>query len=180
MDWLANIDAMNFLMEEIWPSLAISIPGISMTVVGRNPPRSMVDAAKDKGIQWEFTGFVDDVRPYVRNASIYVIPLRVGGGTRIKAYEAMAMGCPVVSTSIGVEGLPVEAGRHYRRADTPSEFLSAILGLIREREARETLSTEARRLVEENFSSKAAAKVFENICSRVAENSSPREPLPIG
>jgi glycosyltransferase involved in cell wall biosynthesis len=168
MDWLANIDGIRFMMEEIWPRVREQVPLATMTVVGRNPPHSLVEQGQRLNAEWKFSGFVDDVRPYVRRAAAFVIPLRVGGGTRIKAFEAMAMGCPVVSTSIGVEGLELEAGRHYLRADSATEFISAIVRLLRDAELRWRLSREARTHVERRFSSAAAAKDFEDICLRVA------------
>jgi glycosyltransferase involved in cell wall biosynthesis len=125
-----------------------------------------VERAKERGLNWEFTGFVDDVRPYARRAHVYVIPLRVGGGTRIKVYEAMALGCPVVSTRIGVEGLPVEDGRQFLAADGPGDMASAILSLLEQNDERRRLSAAARRFVEERVSTASAAKVFEQICQQ--------------
>jgi glycosyltransferase involved in cell wall biosynthesis len=73
-----------------------------------NPPSALVAAARQRGLPWTFTGYIDDIRPHVATARVFVIPLRVGSGTRIKAFEAMAMGRPVVSTTVGVEGLDVK------------------------------------------------------------------------
>jgi len=98
----------------------------------------------------------------------YVIPLRVGGGTRIKAYEAMAAGCPVVSTTIGVEGLPVVPDRDCLIGDTAEAFGVAVLRLLDDAGARRTLARSARHLVEHRFSAKAAAAVFEGACLRAA------------
>jgi glycosyltransferase involved in cell wall biosynthesis len=125
----------------------------------------------------QFTDFVDDVRPYVRSASVFVIPLRVGGGTRIKVFEAMALGCPVVSTPIGVEGLPVVDGKHYLQAGSATSFASAIVRLLQDRDLRERLSRQARRYVEDNFSSAAAAQDFEQICWRTIEQASRKTKL---
>jgi glycosyltransferase involved in cell wall biosynthesis len=110
---------------------------------------------------------VDDVRPHVHGAHVYVIPLRVGGGTRIKVYEAMAMGCPVVSTGIGVEGLPVGPGRQFIEADRGADMASAILDLFNDNETRLRLAREARRFVEETVSAASAGRVFEQICEKV-------------
>jgi glycosyltransferase involved in cell wall biosynthesis len=172
MDWLANIDAMEWFLDDVWDRVARQAPEATMKVIGRNPPASLV--AKARGLPWDFTGFVDDVRPHVHGSSVYVIPLRVGGGTRIKVFEAMAMGCPVVSTSIGVEGLPLEPGRHYLRADTAGDFADAVVRLLRDADLRLALSREARRCVEERFSYLHAAHAFEEICRRAATRS--REP----
>lgn len=162
MDWLANIDGIRYFLEEVWPQVSQTLPRAKMTVVGRNPPERLVEQAA--GLNWEFTGFVDDVRPYVRKSSVFVIPLRVAGGTRLKVFEAMASGCPVVSTSIGVEGLPLKDGEHYLRADSSGEIAAAVLRLLSDDVLRGQLAMNARKYVEENFSFTRAAREFENIC----------------
>ena len=164
MDWLANIDAIDYFLEQVWDRVIREVPHARFRVIGRNPPASLVEKVQARGVAWELTGFVDDVRPHVRGCSAYVIPLRVGGGTRIKAFEAMAIGCPVVSTSIGVEGLPLEPDRHYLRADTAAELAAALVRLLRDAELRGKISREARRYVEECFSFRRAAQIFEEIC----------------
>jgi glycosyltransferase involved in cell wall biosynthesis len=161
-------------MDACWPHIAAAAPDARMTVVGRKPDQALVRAAADRNLPWTFTGYVDDVRPYVRNSAAYVIPLRVGGGTRIKAYEAMALGCPVVSTSVGMEGLQVEPERDYLRADEPEAFAAAAVRLLRERNLRAQLAQNARCLVEEQFSADNVARVFENICVRTLDARSPR------
>jgi glycosyltransferase involved in cell wall biosynthesis len=166
MDWKANQDGLSWFMDEVWPLIAERRADASFTIVGKNPPREMVEAAAAKGYSWRFTGFVDDVRDHARG-SAYVIPLRVGGGTRIKAYEAMAMGTPVVSTRLGVEGLPVAAGEHFLEAETPRAFAEATLALLGDAGLRRRLAKAARRLVEENFSHQAAASAFERHCLAV-------------
>jgi polysaccharide biosynthesis protein PslH len=165
MDWIANIDAMQFYMEEIWPRIVAQLPEATMTVVGRSPPASLVRQAADRGFAWHFTGFVDDVRPCVRAAGAYVIPLRVGGGTRLKVFEAMASGCPVVSTSIGVEGLPVREGEHWLRGDDPDAFAAAVVRVLRDRALQLRLAGQARAWVEAHAGFRAAARVFESICA---------------
>jgi glycosyltransferase involved in cell wall biosynthesis len=164
MDWMANIDGIEYFMDQVWPEVARVRPEAKFVVVGRQPPAALVERAASRGLNWEFTGFVDDVRPYVRRAHVYVIPLRVGGGTRIKVYEAMALGCPVVSTRIGVEGLPVQDGRQFMAADRPADMAASILALLERNDERSQLSAAARRFVEETVSTASAAKVFEQIC----------------
>lgn len=164
MDWMANIDGVEFLMDAVWPEISRVRPGARCVIVGRSPPRALVDRARVRGLNWDFTGFVDDVRPFVQNAHVYVIPLRVGGGTRIKVYEAMAMGCPVVSTRIGVEGLPVEHDRHFLEADSAGAMAKAVLALLDDEARRDRLSRQARSFVEENMSAIRAAREFERIC----------------
>ena len=169
MDWLANVDGIEWFLQEAWDRVVRESPAARFRVIGRNPPARLVNQAREKGVAWDFTGFVDDVRPHVRGCAAYVIPLRVGGGTRIKAFEAMAMGCPVVSTSIGVEGLPLEPGRHYLRADGAEDLAAALVRLLRDAELRLRISREARQYVEERFSFFRAARAFEEICRRTEE-----------
>jgi len=164
MDWMANVDGVEFFMDAVWPSVARARRNAQCIIVGRSPPRGLVERARARQLNWEFTGFVDDVRPFVHNAHVYIIPLRVGGGTRIKVYEAMAMGCPVVSTRIGVEGLPVEPGRHFLEADSADDMAAAVLTLLDDRERSTRFSLQARKHVEENMSAQRAARVFEQIC----------------
>jgi glycosyltransferase involved in cell wall biosynthesis len=173
MDWPANVDGIRYLMDDVWPRVAAARPDARMIVIGHSPPRALVQAAADRKLAWTFTGFVDDVRVHAAAAHAYVIPLRVGGGTRIKAFEAMAMGCPVVSTSIGIEGLPVIAGRHFLAGDTPGAFAAAVLTLLSDAAKRDMLSSEARELVERRFSHRAAAAAFEDACLRTLTRGRP-------
>ena len=166
MDWLANQDAVSYFMDDVWPLIIKENSKARMTVVGRAPPQALVKRARSRDLNWTFTGFVDDVRPHLHGAAVSVIPLRVGGGTRLKVYEAMAMGSPVVSTSIGVEGLPVTDGEHFLMADSAEAFASGVVALMRDDERRERMARAARRLVDVNFSYRIAASVFEEGCER--------------
>jgi glycosyltransferase involved in cell wall biosynthesis len=166
MDWRANIDAIEFLMEEVWPRVVRVRPAARAVVVGRNPPPALRAKAQKRRQAFAFTGFVDDIRPHVATSHVYVIPLRVGGGTRIKAFEAMAVGRPVVSTRIGVEGLDVTPGEHYLAADDPAAFADAILRLFDDAALREHLAGSARRLLESRFSWEHVARQVEDLCLR--------------
>ena len=145
----------------MWPALVAVRPAARLLVVGRNPPESLVRAAPP-GVR--FTGTVDDIRPHVATAHLAVIPLNVGSGTRIKAFEAMAMGRPVVSTTIGVEGLDVVPGEHLLIADDPAAFIAAILRLLDDSALRISLAANARALIEEKFSWAHVARQFEAVC----------------
>jgi len=173
MDWPANIDAMRHCMDTIWPLIAKARPTSRLTVVGRNPPPDLMAEAQRRGLNWRFTGLVEDIRPFVRAANVYIVPLRVGGGTRIKIYEAMAMRRPVVSTSIGVEGLPLEAGRHYRRADNPADFAAAVLDLLDRPGDGAALAEEAYIFILKRFSNRRVAAQFEEICRRAMAGHEP-------
>ena len=164
MDWDANIDGVRHFLDAVWPLVQSEVKRVRFVVIGRNPPAALLERARAlTGVS--FTGFVDDVRPHVREAHVSVIPLRVGGGTRIKVFEAMAMGCPVVSTSIGIEGLDVADGEHYLRGDSAVDQASAVVRLLREATLREELSRRARQRVE-SFGHRVAAQAFEQACLR--------------
>ena len=122
MSWAANVDGIHFLLDEVFPLLLQARPEIKAVIIGRNPPAALTEKVKERGLNVVLTGFVDDIRPYVAAANVYVIPLFVGSGTRIKAFEAMAMGRPVVSTTLGVEGLDVTDSENYLRADDAVAF----------------------------------------------------------
>lgn len=164
MDWQANIDAVEWLMAEIWPTIVGHCPAARLEVVGRSPPPALVERVRRQGLACRFTGWVEDVRPHIQAAHVAVIPLRVGSGTRIKVFEAMAMGCPVVSTTLGVEGLPVVDGEHYVAADTPAAFADEVVRLLGDPSRRRRLATAARALVEREFGAARVAAVFQAAC----------------
>lgn len=174
MSWAANVEGIHFLLDEVWPKLLATRPDLRAVIIGRNPPASLSDKVKARGLAVTLTGFVDDIRPHVAAADVYVIPLFVGSGTRIKAFEAMAMGRPVVSTTLGIEGLPVTDGEHFLRADDADEMAAAILRLLGDRAARDRLSTAARALMEAKFAWSEVARQFEAICLRARERRAAR------
>jgi glycosyltransferase involved in cell wall biosynthesis len=166
MDWHPNDDAMRYFMNAILPAIRREIPSASLAVVGRNPGSRLAQAAEAAGV--EVTGTVADVRDHVARACVYVVPLRIGGGTRLKIYEALAMGKAVVSTSVGAEGLPLVDGEHFVRADDPGAFARAVVSLLRSPERRRALGQAGRRLVEERYSWSQVAREFADRCAQVA------------
>ncbi|MDP9096215.1 MAG: glycosyltransferase family 4 protein [Pseudomonadota bacterium] len=164
MDSRSNIDGIEFLMDEIWPKLLERRPKARAIIAGRNPPERLTEAATARGFDWTFTGFVDDVRPFVESGHVYAIPLRVGSGTRIKVFEAMAMGCPVVSTGLGVEGLDVTPEANYLAADTAEDFAAALARILDDPALQQRLSTDARTLVTTRFGWPVVTRRFEEIC----------------
>jgi len=113
---------------------------------------------------------VDDIRPYVHGAKVYIVPLRIGSGTRLKLLEAMAMGKAIVSTTIGAEGLPVQHGKNIVLADDPHTFARDVVTLLRENELRQEFEENARALVERDYSWRKVGLVFNDICHRAAKN----------
>lgn len=164
MDSRSNIDGIEFLMQEVWPILLRARPGARAVIAGRNPPDRLIQAAAAAKYDWTFTGFVDDVRPSVAAAHAYAIPLRVGSGTRIKVFEAMAMGCPVVSTTLGAEGLDVTDEQDFLRADTAQTFARALQRLLEDPALQSRLSNAARDLVTARFGWPVVTRRFEEIC----------------
>ena len=163
MDWLPNEDAIRYYTDQILPIVRRSIPDATLTVVGRNPYPSLLELSRrDPSII--VTGRVEDVRPYMERAAAYVVPLRIGGGTRLKIFEAMAMEKAIVSTSVGAEGLPVTDGKELRIADTAETFAASVVELLTNGEAAKQLGQEAARVVRERFGWNGVAKRFAEIC----------------
>jgi glycosyltransferase involved in cell wall biosynthesis len=158
MDWEPNIDAVEYFCRQIWPAVLAVFPNAIFQIVGRNPhPR--VQRLANHSIQ--VTGKVASVVDYLNPATVVVVPLRIGGGTRLKIFEAMAMGKALVSTSIGAEGLDVTPGRDLFIADTPETFASSILDLLRQPDLRQNCERNAAILAARYDWSKIAASFAE-------------------
>jgi glycosyltransferase involved in cell wall biosynthesis len=165
MDWHPNEDAVLYFADAILPRIRAEVPDAALTVVGRNPTARLREVAERAGIH--VTGTVDDVRPSIDEAAVYVVPLRAGGGTRLKIFEALAMAKPVVSTTVGAEGLALESGRHFVAADDPETFAGAVVSLLRDPARRRALGTAGRDLVETYYSWPTIARQFEERCEEV-------------
>jgi glycosyltransferase involved in cell wall biosynthesis len=165
MDWHPNEDAVCYFVDTILPRVRAEVPDTTFTIIGRNPGERVRALASTPGVH--VTGTIDDVRPLIDEASVYVVPLRAGSGTRIKIFEALAMAKAVVSTTVGAEGLALESGRHFLAADTPHDFAHAIVRLLRDPAKRQALGTAGRDLVETNYSWATIARQFEDRCEEV-------------
>jgi sugar transferase (PEP-CTERM/EpsH1 system associated) len=151
MDWMPNQDGILFFLEEVYPLIQGKMPNVRLKIVGRKPPTKVVQAA-DRFPGVTVTGWVDDVRSYLAEADVCIVPLRVGSGTRLKIFEAMAMGKAIVSTTIGAEGLPVTDGADIVIADSPADFAGRTLELLHDSQKRERIGKAARALVESKYS----------------------------
>ena len=165
MDWMANIDGVTFFAQEILPLVRHKYPDVELTVVGRNPPPKIKSLETADG-RVRVTGTVDDVRPFLAEAAVMIVPLRVGGGTRIKIFEGMATAIPVVSTRIGAEGLPVTHGENILLADAPQDFAGQIAALFERPERAVCIGANGRALVQSQFSWEAVNQVFVAHCQR--------------
>jgi polysaccharide biosynthesis protein PslH len=164
MDWYPNRDAVIFFTREVLPKVQREFPDIRFVVAGRNPPPNFVASFSDVNTL-EFTGTVPDMRPYLSQATVVVVPLRIGGGTRIKILEACASGKPVVSTVIGAEGLDLTPDHEILLADKPDLFADKVIGLLKDRRQREELVRSARRVVVEKYSHHALNKGLQDAVS---------------
>ena len=150
LDWYPNVDALHYFIQEILPLLSVRVPHIRLRIVGRKPSESLREQLSAvPGI--DFTGEVENVTPYLGRAAVFVVPLRIGGGSRIKILEALAAGKAVVSTSIGAEGLNVTPGKHLLIADSPSDFARRVDELLGSKELRRQLGEEGRKLVSDFY-----------------------------
>ncbi len=148
-----NTDGLLFFLREVWPILEKSRPGIRLRIVGPDPPAVIASWA---GPAVEVTGYVEDIRAAIAAASVVVVPLRIGGGTRLKVVEAMALGKAMVSTTIGAEGIDVVHGRHALIADGAADFARSVLRLLDNRSLAGRLGSAARQLAVERYSWRAA------------------------
>lgn len=148
MDYHANIDAALYFVREVWPRVRERRPELRLLIVGAQPSQAIL-ALRQPGIS--VTGTVDDVRPYYRTALVSVVPLRVGGGTRLKVLEAMAAATPIVSTTLGSEGLAIENGKNILIADSPAVMADAIVSLQADSPLWHDLVTNGRSLVREKY-----------------------------
>jgi polysaccharide biosynthesis protein PslH len=171
MDWLPNEDGMQWFVREILPLVSREEPAATLSIIGRSPTSAVKRLAEEGGV--EVTGRVDDVRPHVAAGAVYVVPLRIGGGTRLKIFEAMSMAKAVVSTTIGAEGLPVTHGQDIVIADEPARFAHEVVRLIRDAGARQRIEREARRLVVERYDWSAVAHDFEDALARLTADPRP-------
>ena len=151
MNWFPNLDAVLYMIESIWPMLTAAMPDVRLTIVGARPPRRVTElAARDPRIT--ATGFVDDIRPYMDRAQVYLCPMRDGGGTRLKVLDALSMGKPIVATTMALEGIDVVPEHDVLVGDTPEEFVTQIQRLLRDQTLRRRLSANGRAFVEQRFS----------------------------
>jgi sugar transferase (PEP-CTERM/EpsH1 system associated) len=164
MDWLPNDDAIRYFMREIMPLIRKQVPDATLTVVGRNPTPALVELGKtDPSLV--ITGRVDDVRPYMESAAVYIVPLRIGGGTRLKIFEAMAMEKAVVSTTVGAEGLPLTNGVELLLADEPASFAEAVVRVLTDSSYAAELGRRAAAVVRQHHGWRQVTESFVSICA---------------
>lgn len=164
MDWRPNQDAARYFVKDVLPMIKKHRKGIEVVFVGRNPSRRTSALGRLEGVT--ITGTVDDVRPFIARAAAYVVPLRIGGGSRLKILEAMAMGKPVISTPIGAEGLRVKDRENIVISEDPRDFAEQVLRVLDDRSFRDRLAENGRRTVEKYYRwEELGRKLSDYICS---------------
>jgi glycosyltransferase involved in cell wall biosynthesis len=171
LDWLPNDDGVCWFLRSVWPRICQTHPDASVTIVGREPSPALQSLAAAAPGAVRVTGRVPDVRPFVEESSVFIVPLRVGGGTRLKIYEAMAMEKPVVSTTIGAEGLPLTDGVHLLRADSEDAFAASVCRMFEDAELSRSLGSNGAQFVRSACSWSVAARTFAKICGEMARSS---------
>jgi glycosyltransferase involved in cell wall biosynthesis len=167
MGYVPNYDGIFYFLEEIFPIIQKEIPQVKIYIVGDRPPKALLKRAGEHVV---VTGFVDDVRPYVWRSSVYVVPLRMGGGTRLKVLEAMAMKKPIVTTSIGCEGIDVDHGESVLIADNPQEFAQSVIELVCNESLQKHLTRNGYDLVHRQYAWSVIGKQMELIYQRMIQS----------
>lgn len=176
LNWYPNVDAVYFLLNEIWPQLKARVPDLVLDIVGSAPPGSILRlAASLDGVRVH--GFVNDVRPLMGAATIYICPIRDGGGTKLKLLDAFAMGKCVVAHPIACEGIEVEPGSDVILAESASEFVQSIQSLLNDPVMRQDIGSAARKRVEEGYTFSRIAARLRDTFAALIENSSASERL---
>jgi glycosyltransferase involved in cell wall biosynthesis len=160
--YFANHEAMEWFIREVYPIIQAQVPDVRLTITGDHanlplPPASNII----------LTGFVKDIRPLVASSWVSLVPMQIGGGTRLKILEAMALGTPVVSTTKGAEGLEVSNGRHLLIGDTSQEFADRVIRLIKDQQLRMDIVNRARQFVQEKYDWAVIMPRFESLVERI-------------
>ena len=169
MDWMPNIDGVTWFIDNVYSQIRAKSPAVTLDIVGRRPDVKIQQLARtDPSVR--VIADVPDVRPYVAAADLFVVPLRVGGGSRIKIYEAMAMNRPVVSTTIGAEGLPLNPGEHIAIGDSPCDFAQQVLDLLKAPSKKKRISHSGHQLVTQKYQWKNVAQTLKAHCVELGKS----------
>ena len=149
MYWPPNIEGVLWFWEQVWPRIHEQVPHARLTLIGKNPPERLLDLGRRPDV--DVTGYVDDLSPYLAETAAFIVPLHAGGGMRVKIVDAWCWGTPIVSTTVGAEGIELQDGITIRIADAPADFAQAIIEIFNSPELSERLRLNGRRWVEERY-----------------------------
>lgn len=162
----ANFDAVAFFLQQIWPLIRTERPQAKLSITGKTDGVPLEQLPLTEGV--EFTGYLDDIRPAIAGSWINIVPLRIGGGTRLKILESLALGTPVIATRKGAEGLDLVSDRDFLIADDPVSFAAAVLNLLQNPDLREILSSNGRQAVTTRYDWHIIGQQFNHFVEQVA------------
>lgn len=165
MYWPPNIDAVNWFIDEVLPLIHAARPQTTFDVVGLRPPQELVELGQREP-RINVTGYVEDTQPYYQKAGAFIVPVRAGGGMRVKILNALAQGMPLVTTTLGCEGIAVTHGKDVLIADTPEAFAEAVLHLLDDRELAQELGRCGRELIRTTYDYRAACRPIDDLYDR--------------
>jgi glycosyltransferase involved in cell wall biosynthesis len=169
MYWPPNIDAVNWFVREVYPLIRRGRPDVQFDVVGSRPPAELL-ALNGAGLGINVTGYVQDPTPYQQRAAVMAVPLLAGGGMRVKILNALAEGVPIVSTTLGYEGIEVTPGRDILVGDTPETFAAEVLRVLNDPDLGRQLAANGRRLAEEKYDYRHACRPLDDVYARAASH----------
>jgi glycosyltransferase involved in cell wall biosynthesis len=165
-----NADGIRWFVGEVFPLIRSQVPGVRLTIIGKNPPKDFLRLAEDKTNNIVVTGFVPELNPYFAESALAVIPVRAGGGMRVRILEAFARAMPVVTTTVGLEGIQAEPGEDVLVADSPSDFAACVIRLLNDQALQDQLSTNGRRLVESKYNWQVTLRDLDKVYGQPGPN----------
>jgi polysaccharide biosynthesis protein PslH len=166
-----NADGIRWFVQEVFPLVRKKMPKVTLTIVGKNPPRDFVRLSDDPQSGITVTGFVEELDPYFAKSALMVIPVRAGGGMRVRILEAFARAMPVVTTTVGLEGIQAVLGTEVMVEDTPANFANAVLDLLQDKKLQTTLAANGRKLVETKYDWQVVLGELDKTYQRIASHS---------
>ncbi len=161
LHWPPNAEGMVWFYKNVWPQIIEQVPEAKLTVIGKDPPSELLNGDHQDSL--EITGYVDDPVPYLAETAAFIVPLHSGGGMRVKIIDGWSWGLPIISTTIGAEGIKYSPDNDIIISDTPEEFAESTIALLTDNEKANNLAAEGRRTVEENFDWQKTYKAWDQI-----------------
>jgi len=164
-----NADGIRWFIQDVFPLILRSLPEAKLTVVGKNPPKDFMRFASESLGRIVITGYVPDLDPYFADSTLMVIPVRAGGGMRVRILEAFARAMPVVTTTVGLEGIEAQPGEDVLVADNPKDFTDSVIRLLTDKTLQDQLSVNSRRLAEKKYDWQITLKDLEKVYQQIGK-----------